>query len=54
MKCSPYFVLVVPYEKSENVIYQCLMLIYWKLIRLIICLAQYLTNHVTHLDSYVQ
>ena len=31
MKCSHYFVLVVPYEKSQNVIYQCLMLIYWRL-----------------------
>ena len=28
MKCSHYFVLVEPYEKSQNVIYQCLMSIY--------------------------
>ena len=34
------FVLVEPYEKSQNVIYQCLMSIYWKLTKLIICLAQ--------------
>ena len=50
MKCSHYFVLVEPYEKSQNVIYQCLMSIYWKLTKLIICLAQYLAYLINDLD----
>ena len=50
MKCSHYFVLVEPYEKSQNMIYQCLMPIYWKLIKLITCLAQYLAHLINDLD----
>ena len=50
MKCSHYFVLAELYEKSQNVIYQCLMSIYWKLTKLIICLAQYLAYLINDLD----
>ena len=53
MKCSHYFVLVEPYEKSQNVIYQCLMSIYWKLTKLIICLAQYLAYLINDLNYCV-
>ena len=48
-----YFVLVEPYEKSQNLIYQCLMSIYWKLTKLIICLAQYLAYLINDLDKCV-
>ena len=50
IKWSHYFVLVEPYEKSQNVIYQCLMSIYWKLTKLIICLSQYLAYLINDLD----
>ena len=44
MKCSHYFVLVEPYEKSQDVIYQCLLSINWRLHKLIIYQAQNLTH----------
>ena len=50
MTCSHYFVLVKPNEKSQNVIYQCLMSIFWKLTKLKICSAQYLAYLINDLD----
>ena len=44
------FCLAEPYVKSQNVIYQCLMSIYWKLTELIVCLAQYLLYLINDLD----
>ena len=40
------FCLVEPYVKSQNVIYQCLMSIYWKL-------TEYLPYLINDLDSCV-